>query len=110
MSRAAAVSLIGVILIGTSGITACEFDVAIGHLPSEIGVVPVENEMIDVLFVVDNSNSMLEEHEELALSVYNPACPIADINNVDAVFRNPSSELLRQLQRNCGFAQILAAF
>ncbi len=83
----------------------------------------------DILIVVDNSGSMQEEQDRLALAFLNDvpgACPISsaelkDFARCDEVpapavcrFSNPSPELLKEPGPNglaqCGFIQVLAAF
>lgn len=68
------------------------------------------NGPIDVLFVVDNSGSMLEEQEALARSIYRDDCPILDLNAVPAALLNPEEGVLEQLASICGISQILAAY
>ncbi len=64
---------------------------------------------LDVLFVVDNSGSMQDEHEELLRSVFNEACPITDVGNVPEPYRNPDRQTFDDLAAVCGLSQLLAA-
>ena len=68
------------------------------------------NKALDILFVVDNSGSMIEEQRELALTIYDPRCPIQDLNAVPQALLDPEPGLLEELSRVCGFSQILAAY
>ncbi len=63
----------------------------------------------DILIVVDNSGSMCEEQANLVENFFDPDCPI-DVNNVQAEYKNPDDELVRQLASECGFVQLLAAY
>jgi hypothetical protein len=66
----------------------------------------------DILIVVDNSGSMLEEQEELARNFVNPLCPIDLSAPIPDAYKNPSPALYApggELE-NCGFIQLIAAF
>lgn len=91
--------------------TACEPLVLIG------GSAPPRPELprqpsgpIDLLFVVDNSGSMLEEQGALSRSIFREDCPILDLNAVPAALLNPEAGLLEELASVCGISQILAAY
>jgi hypothetical protein len=78
--------------------------------------VPTEK-AADILIVVDNSGSMLEEQQNLVNNFLNqnPAeCPLqADqLKNIPAEFKNPARELYtgNGPLAKCGFIQLLAAF
>ena len=64
----------------------------------------------DILIVVDNSGSMCEEQDNLAKNFFDPACPLTDLNNIPAQFKNPNDETIAELSKSCGFIQMLAAF
>jgi hypothetical protein len=69
----------------------------------------------DILIVVDNSGSMLEEQQNLGENFLNqnPAqCPLQDLNNIPEAFRNPAPELYEEggPLALCGFIQLVAAF
>jgi len=88
--------------------------------------IPVEK-AADILIVVDNSNSMKDEQEELAKNFLNPdlaECPIAvdqladfarckeDVPPAVCAYVNPTAEQLQpggELS-GCGFIQVLAAY
>jgi len=93
--------------------------------PTDIKDVALADQKVDILVVVDNSGSMLEEQVEIARNVLNTdgACPIpaealADFARCDdgddrpAVCRYhfPSETMLADELKDCGFLQILAAF
>lgn len=76
--------------------------------------VPTEK-AADILIVVDNSGSMAEEQQNLVENFLNQdaaECPLQDLANIPAEFKNP----IRSLYTNggplasCGFIQLLAAF
>jgi hypothetical protein len=69
----------------------------------------------DVLIVVDNSGSMLEEQQNLAANFLNQdpvACPLQDLTNIPPEFKNPRTELYKGdgPLAQCGLIQIVAAF
>jgi hypothetical protein len=76
--------------------------------------VPTEKEA-DILIVVDNSGSMLEEQANLVQNFLNQnanECPLQDLKNIPGQFKNPARDLYTgngPLAR-CGFIQLLAAF
>lgn len=92
--------------------------------PTDIKDVELKDTKVDVMLVVDNSGSMLEEQAEVARNVLNTdgSCPIAadalgDFRRCDEAerpevcqFHNPSKEQLAGPLRTCGFLQVLAAF
>jgi hypothetical protein len=65
---------------------------------------------LDILFVVDNSMSMLEEQQNLRRTVFDERCPITDLQNVPEPYANPVGATLQDLVQVCGIAQLLAAF
>jgi len=77
-------------------------------LPPESTAIAAQGPL-DILFVVDNSASMSDEHEALVRSVFDERCPIDDVNAVPQRFANPPPALLAELAEVCGLAQLLAA-
>lgn len=67
---------------------------------------------LDLLVVVDNSGSMLEEQQNLRDNFYDPRCPFLtpEVPEVPEAERNPTEARLRELEEVCGFIQILGAF
>jgi hypothetical protein len=67
---------------------------------------------IDILFVVDDSGSMLEEQEALADGFYRETCPFLTqaVPYVPDEYRNPTDAQLAQLADRCGFIQIQGAY
>jgi len=63
---------------------------------------------LDLLIVVDNSGSMCEEQEALKRGLWDPLCPITDIENIPAQFANPSLAVVESLSETCGLVQLLA--
>jgi hypothetical protein len=92
--------------------TACVLDLPIGSAPRPLeDVQPLPaSEAVDVLFVVDNSGSMLEEHARLVAAIFNPACPIQSLTDIPPALRDPDAALLAQLLPDCGLTQVLAAY
>jgi len=92
--------------------------------PTDIKDVALGDQKTDILVVIDNSGSMLEEQAEVARNFLSddPACPIAtsdlaafarcDDDDAPAVcrFHNPAREQLDEELAACGFLQVLAAF
>jgi hypothetical protein len=93
--------------------------------PTDIKDVVLADQKVDILVVVDNSGSMLEEQTEIARNFLNrdgtcpiPAAALADFARCDDAddrpvlcrYHNPSDELLAGELKDCGFLQILAAF
>lgn len=73
------------------------------------------NDAADILIVVDNSGSMLEEQQNLAANFFNldPAeCPIQDLTTIPSEFKRPIRSLYtgNGPLAQCGFIQLLAAF
>src|SRR4051812_32250712 len=69
----------------------------------------------DILVVVDNSGSMFEEQDNLAKNFLNQVaaeCPLQDLKNIPADFKNPAPELYtgNGPLAKCGFIQLVAAF
>ena len=110
------------------GICACDFALLNVPAPTEPdpprrrgGEGEGEGEGVDILFVIDNSGSMLEEQQTLAAAFATVDCPIPASNLADfsrcgeaeppsvCAFRNPSNEMLASDLAGCGFLQILAA-
>ena len=90
---------------------ACEPLVLIGgSAPPRPELRRQPNGPIDLLFVVDNSGSMLEEQGALSRSIFREDCPILDLNAVPAALLNPEAGLLEELASVCGISQILAAY
>lgn len=108
MRTAIAVCVLGV--LGCVG--GCQLEVPLGRLP------PAAHERraidgtgpIDILLVVDNSASMAEEQVALSQALFREGCPIQGLTNVPEALKNPSGELLAELEELCGIAQILAAY
>jgi len=69
----------------------------------------VKRAPLDLLFVVDNSGSMLDEQNALARSIFDPRCPISDVGNVPLDLQEPSREVFDELSDVCGIAQLIAA-
>jgi hypothetical protein len=92
--------------------SSCVFDVAVGHAQRQAQTAEPgpPSGAVDILFVVDNSGSMLEEQERLSRTLFNEACPIQSLAEVPDTLRHPDDELLARLTQVCGFAQLLAAF
>lgn len=88
--------------------TACTVDYDLDAPPVNVQSI-AEQAPLDILFVVDNSGSMLEEHETLVRTVFDDRCPITDLGDVPAPFANPPPEVLQELAKQCGIAQLLAA-
>ena len=93
--------------------------------PTDIKDVALDDQKVDILIVVDNSGSMLEEQTEVARNILNRdgACPIpadalGDFARCDdeddrpalCRYHNPSEDQLTGELKDCGFLQILAAF
>lgn len=100
------------ICIALIATASCELEVPIGRLPPEnrplrslSGSGP-----IDILVVVDNSGSMLDEQAQLSRAMFKEECPIQGLTAVPEALQNPDGELLEDLEELCGFAQILAAY
>jgi hypothetical protein len=64
---------------------------------------------LDILFVVDNSASMADEQATLLRSVFDPRCPITDVQAVPQRYIRPSREVFAELTEVCGIAQLMAA-
>jgi hypothetical protein len=63
---------------------------------------------LDLLIVVDNSGSMCEEQEALRRGLWDPLCPIVDLEDIPATYANPSPEVVESLAATCGLVQLLA--
>src|SRR5690349_6619230 len=67
---------------------------------------------VDILIVVDNSGSMQEEQQNLAANFLNQnaaECPLQDLKNVPAEFKNPVRDLYTGTGplAKCGFVQLV---
>ena len=91
---------------------ACELEVPIGRLPSDVEAPRAlqGSGALDILVVVDNSNSMADEQEALARALFREDCPIQSLDVVPDALKRPTGALLDELEGLCGFAQILAAY
>ncbi len=93
--------------------------------PTDVKDVALADQKVDILVVVDNSGSMLEEQTEVAKNFLNRdgGCPISaealgDFRRCDdevgrpevCRFHNPSTEQLAGELKDCGFLQVLAAY
>jgi hypothetical protein len=93
--------------------------------PTDVKDVALADQKVDIMVVVDNSGSMLEEQTEVAKNFLNrdgtcpiPAEALGDFRRCDdetdrpAVcrFHNPSTDQLTGELKDCGFLQILAAY
>ena len=65
---------------------------------------------LDILFVVDNSPSMLEEQASLRRTVFDERCPITNLQDIPEPYANPVGATLQELAQVCGLAQLLATF
>lgn len=102
------------LLVGSciaAGAAACDPLVTVGSLPrSPEPPSAFDDGPIDVLLVIDSSNSMFEEKKRLATALYDSRCPIQSLVDVPELLRNPNAELLASLSQSCGIAQLLAAY
>jgi hypothetical protein len=64
---------------------------------------------VDVLLVVDNSASMCEEQALLVESFFDSDCPITNLLDIPAEYRDADDATLDQLSADCGFIQLMAA-
>jgi hypothetical protein len=87
--------------------TACTIDYQLDQ-PIERLPLAVQRPL-DILFVVDNSASMADEQATLLRSVFDPRCPITDVQAVPQRYNRPSREVFAELSEVCGIAQLLAA-
>lgn len=78
--------------------------------PSTVALPLAKRGPLDVLFVVDNSPSMLEEQERLRRTVFDDRCPIGDLQAVPPEYADPTGATFDELVELCGIAQLLAAF
>jgi hypothetical protein len=106
MRRLSSASLLSLSLALSSSCTV-DHDLQ-GPAPNRPRALAVERPL-DVLFVVDNSGSMQDEHAQLSRSVFNEACPIVDVSNVPEPYRNPDRQTFDDLAAVCGLSQLLAA-
>lgn len=98
--------VVSVVVAGLLG--ACTRDYQL-DLPPEATEAIAAQGPLDILFVVDNSASMSDEHQALVRSVFDERCPIDDVTAVPQRFANPPPEVLAELAEVCGLAQLLAA-
>lgn len=111
MARTAARLLSAATLSSALLASACEPLARIGGNDRPSPAPPrMPNGPVDLLFIVDNSGSMMEEQEALARSIYREECPILDLTAVPAALLDPEPGLLEQLSSICGISQILAAY
>ena len=87
--------------------TACTIDYQLDQ-PIERLPLAVQRPL-DILFVVDNSASMADEQATLLRSVFDPRCPITDVQAVPQRYNRPSREVFAELTEVCGIAQLMAA-
>ncbi len=98
-------------LLTAAPLAGCEVEVGIGDRRLPLAAADeVEPGALDILFVIDSSGSMCEEQASLALSFYDPDCPIEDLLDVPDALLQPTPGVLEALTPVCGFSQILAAY
>lgn len=88
---------------------ACTIDHALDVPPPPTPLAIAARAPIDVLFVVDNSTSMLEEQQTLLRSVFDDRCPITNLRDVPPEYASAPIDLLQELSGVCGIAQLVAA-
>ncbi len=91
------------------GLGACAIDYPVETVVPRQTTPIVLQDPIDILFVVDNSGSMLEEQATLYRSVYDDRCPITDVSNVPFIYRSPDRATFDELREVCGLSQLMAA-
>lgn len=100
--RAPALALMSLVAGGLA--VGCTIDVP----PPNPRLPIVKAAPLDILFVVDNSASMLDEQETLLRSVWDPRCPLSDTSRVPQHLQDPSRETFEALTDVCGLAQLMA--
>ncbi len=95
-------------VVVASGVMACTLDHSLQTNPPNPRLPIVKAAPLDILFVVDNSASMLEEQETLLRSVWDPRCPLGDTAEVPLNLQDPSRETFDALSDVCGLAQLMA--
>ncbi|MDP2339804.1 MAG: hypothetical protein Q8O67_02510 [Deltaproteobacteria bacterium] len=95
-------------LLASVSLLSCTLDYDLDVAPVNTAAIAAQGPL-DILFVVDNSGSMLDEHETLVRTVFDDRCPIGDLRAVPQRFANASPEMLGELAKICGLAQLLAA-
>lgn len=99
-------------LVSLSALLSCELVIPLGSLPPDSVTLRAIDGTgpIDILVVVDNSASMSEEQVALSQALFRDGCPIQGLTNVPERLRNPTGDVLLELEQLCGIAQILAAY
>jgi hypothetical protein len=95
-------------LLALSLLASCTLSYNLDVPPANTAAIAAQAPL-DILFVIDNSGSMLDEHQTLVRSVFDDRCPIGDLRAVPQRFANASPEMLAELAKVCGLAQLLAA-
>ena len=98
---------VGAVSVGT--IVACTLDHEIEQRTPAKTTPIVLQKPLDLLFVVDNSESMLEEQAALYRSVFDERCPITDTRRVPLDYQSPDRETFDDISEVCGLAQLMAA-
>ena len=88
--------------------SACTLSYDLDAPPESTAAIAAQGPL-DILFVVDNSGSMLDEQQTLLRTVFDERCPIGDLRAVPQRFANANPEVLADLAEVCGLAQLLAA-
>jgi len=94
---------------GLVGLAACTLDYVVEEATPSKTTPIVSQKPLDILFVVDNSGSMLEEQAALYRSVFDERCPITDVRRVPLDYQNPDRETFDDISEVCGLAQLMAA-
>lgn len=94
---------------GLVGLAACTLDYVVEETTPSKTTPIVSQKPLDILFVVDNSGSMLEEQAALYRSVFDERCPITDVRRVPLDYQNPDRETFDDISEVCGLAQLMAA-
>ena len=99
--------VVGAVSVGSLGACTLNYEVEERTLAKTTPI--VLQKPLDLLFVVDNSASMLEEQAALYRSVFDERCPITDTRRVPLDYQNPDRETFDDISEVCGLAQLMAA-
>lgn len=95
-------------IVASVALAGCTIDYALEGAPPNPRLPIVKAAPLDVLFVVDNSASMLDEQDTLMRSVWDPRCPLSDTSQVPLNLQDPSRETFEALREVCGLSQLMA--
>lgn len=95
-------------IVASIALAGCTIDYALEGVPPNPRLPIVKAAPLDVLFVVDNSASMLDEQGTLMRSVWDPRCPLSDTSQVPLNLQDPSRETFEALREVCGLSQLMA--